>query len=1065
MPEQTFVARHAQLAELNKRLDLALEGQTQFAFVVGEAGSGKTALLQHFVRVAQEEHPALIMTHGNCNAQTGISDPYLPFREILNLLVGIEDVNLSAGSLTRENGKRISNLLVDSGRILLEIGPDLIGSFVPGGALLSALGRAVIVKKRTAERLDEIQKKQQSGLDANAGIVEQSQVFEQYTKTLQAIAEKHPLVIIVDDLHWTDKASASLLFHLVRRIQDSPVLIIGTYRPVEVATGSGNGNAHPLANVITEMDRLLGESTLDLDHLEESEKREFFNQLIDAEPNQLGDEFRTRFYEVTGGHPLFTVELLRHMQAQRDLQKDENDYWVASQNLDWNSLPVRIDGVIKGRVQRLDKESKEILSAASLQGGQFVAEVVAGVLDIKVGVVISKLSGELSVTQKLVRPRSSEKIAGKRVSVYEFQHNLFQQYFLANVDVVQKPYMHEETGNQLELIYESQLDEIAPQLAYHFSEGDEAEKAIQYANIAGDRARLAFASSEAISHYQIALKHLLELENFAEAARINMKLAQSFQNISDYQATTKAYEAAFALRKKATKQLPAERKPAERAYRTIWHEVDSLDPGLAGDDISTGVIVQLFSGLVDIDTDGVVIPNGAQKWEILDDGRRYHFHLRKDVFWSDGIPVTAHDYMLALRRLFSPEIRLAHDSEIAHFIKGWDLVTAGKDIDTDDIGVKALQDYLLEIELEIPIAFFLQCLGNVDCFPVPQHIFEKYGSDWISIDHIVSNGPFTLKDYKAGEFYLLEKNERYHLPFEGNLGSVELQIVAESDLVTGIELYANGEIDSVYSLYIEPVKLMTKFGADVINIAEEAIYGLHFDVANAPFNDVRVRKAFSLVIDVVNFVGRLEGASRLPANGGMVPPGVPGHIADSGIKPDIELARQLLIEAGFPEGKDFPAQSLTVSDGRVSEGQLLCEYWKEFLNIELKLTSVPFPEFLEGTRKHAYDVWISGWVSSYPDPDPFLYGSAWLEQSGWNSEEYIELVQKARVTIDQKERLALYRKAEEVIREEVPVKPLFYGSIRYFAKAHVQNFQLVPRQTMPLFRDLILKLDSEDQGL
>ena len=190
MAEQAFVARESQLAELNRRLDLALEGKTQFAFVVGEAGAGKTTLLEHFVRGAQEAHPDLIMTHGDCNAQTGISDPYLPFREILNLLVGIEDSNLSAGSLTKENGKRISNLLVDSGRILLEIGPDLIGSFVPGGALLGVLTRAVSVKKRTAERLDEFQKKQESGLDTNPGTVEQSQVFEQYTKTLQEIGYK-----------------------------------------------------------------------------------------------------------------------------------------------------------------------------------------------------------------------------------------------------------------------------------------------------------------------------------------------------------------------------------------------------------------------------------------------------------------------------------------------------------------------------------------------------------------------------------------------------------------------------------------------------------------------------------------------------------------------------------------------------------------------------------------------------------------------------------------------------------------------------------------------------------
>ena len=254
---------------------------------------------------------------------------------------------------------------------------------------------------------------------------------------------------------------------------------------------------------------------------------------------------------------------------------------------------------------------------------------------------------------------------------------------------------------------------------------------------------------------------------------------------------------------------------------------------------------------------------------------------------------------------------------------------------------------------------------------------------------------------------------------------------------------------------------MQKNSADVITFGDESTYCLHFNASKPPFDDIRLRLALSLVIDVVDYVGRLDEASRRPAFGGFVPPGVPCHIADSGMRKNIDLARQLLSEAGFPEGKGFPSLEIVVSDGRINEGALLREYWNETLNIDIKLVSLPFPEFLERTHDGSFVLSFAGWSADYPDPDSFLFGSPWLEQSGWENKEYLDLVQKARFTIDQTERKKHYRKAQELITKEVPLMPLFYNLIRYFVKANVQNFWIAPRTTLPVFQDLILGPDKD----
>jgi Ni2+-binding GTPase involved in maturation of urease and hydrogenase len=281
-----FVAREGELAKLESFLDLALSNQGRVIFVTGEAGSGKTALIQEFTQRAQDAHADLVVASGNCNAHTGIGDPYLPFREVLELLTGDVEGRWAAGAITRDHARRLWNTLPVTAQALVESGPDLIDTFVPGTALVQ---RAVTSTPGGADwltRLGEfVERKATDRIDTSP---QQSDLFEQYTRVLGALARKVPLLIVLDDLQWADLGSINLLFHLGRHLAGSRILIVGAYRPEEVALGR-DGARHPLEPVANELQREFGDVLVDL---VQAKSREFVEALLDNEPNRLGVPFR-----------------------------------------------------------------------------------------------------------------------------------------------------------------------------------------------------------------------------------------------------------------------------------------------------------------------------------------------------------------------------------------------------------------------------------------------------------------------------------------------------------------------------------------------------------------------------------------------------------------------------------------------------------------------------------------------------------------------------------------------------------------------------------------------------
>ena len=510
-----FVAREAELAYLDQFLNQSLVNHGQIVFITGEPGSGKTMLLQEFTRRALATYPDLIVVSGNCNAYTGFGDPYLPFLEVLQMLTGDVEARWIGGAISRRHAQRLWALLPEGLQALVDDGQELIDRFVLGSALLA---RAQSGAPQQATQLNELLKRRATS--SGGASIQQTDLFEQFTKVLQALSRKHPLLLVVDDLQWADEGSINLLFHLGRLLVGHRILMVGAYRPGDVAMGRG-GERHPLEPIVNELQRQYGDVQVDLAKVE---GRRFVDAFIETEPNQLGMEFHQALFRHTSGHPLFVVELLRGLQERGDLIKDERGRWIVGKALDWEILPPRVEAVIAESIGRLPSTWQMTLAIASVEGEVFTAQAVSRVQAMEDREVIRQLSGPLSKLHHLVTATGFQRWAEQQISNYRFRHILFQKYLYNRLDEVERAHLHEAMGNALETLYGEQSPKIALQLARHFEISGLAAQAVKYLHLAGDQAVRLYANTEAINHYRHALDLLQALPDTPDRVILELRL-------------------------------------------------------------------------------------------------------------------------------------------------------------------------------------------------------------------------------------------------------------------------------------------------------------------------------------------------------------------------------------------------------------------------------------------------------------------------------------------------------------------------------------------------------------
>jgi predicted ATPase len=340
---------------------------------------------------------------------------------------------------------------------------------------------------------------------------------------VQRLCEQVPLILFIDDLQWADAPSLNLFFHLARHLEQSRMLLVGAYRPDDVALGRG-GERHPLEPVVNELTRYYGDVTVDLDAIPQDASRAFVEALLDAEPSCLEHVFREALYHRTGGHALFTTELLQSLKERGDLVRNEEGCWVAAEALDWSALPSRVEGVIEERLDRLPPALKAMAEVASVQGETFSAEVVARVQEMPDRQAIWQFSRDLQRRYRLVSAGGFVQVGRVRLSRYSFAHNLYQHYLYDSLSEPERVTLHGTSGQVLEEMFAGETEEVAAQLARHFEGARLPARAAAYRLQAGNRARRVSAHREAADHLTQGLAQAAQVAAPQERTRLELDL-------------------------------------------------------------------------------------------------------------------------------------------------------------------------------------------------------------------------------------------------------------------------------------------------------------------------------------------------------------------------------------------------------------------------------------------------------------------------------------------------------------------------------------------------------------
>jgi oligopeptide transport system substrate-binding protein len=473
-------------------------------------------------------------------------------------------------------------------------------------------------------------------------------------------------------------------------------------------------------------------------------------------------------------------------------------------------------------------------------------------------------------------------------------------------------------------------------------------------------------------------------------------------------------------------------------------EPRTLDPGLFGDTISHTYISHLFSALVQLTAEMDIVPDVAHSWQVLEGGRRYRIHLRNDVFWSDGIPVTAADFAFAWQRILTPENN-APKAIMFYTIKNASDFHKGRLTSWEEVGVNIADALTLEVTLEHPDSTFVYLMSQ--CFPVPRHRLREPAAPLMAWDKLVTNGPFRLTEWEAGQRLRLVTSPDYHSSRPGNVEAVEIIIPRSDGDVGRLALYEGDRLDVVSLASAHAVQARNRFAGDHLSHPLLKIGFVQFDCTQAPFADRRVRRALSLATDRDRLSEIFYQGLAFPASGGFIPPGMPGHVPGIALPYDPEEGRRLLAEAGYLRKGAFPPVRFLRPDAytalKLSED--LIERWNELLGIEIEIEVIhhPWDSAIERKRADSSVLFFGSWTPDYPDPEELLNMSS-FNLTGWRNEAYEALIQQARVLMDQEERLILYHRAQEILVDQSPVLPLSYDRRSLLIKPWVRRFPTSP---------------------
>lgn len=490
-------------------------------------------------------------------------------------------------------------------------------------------------------------------------------------------------------------------------------------------------------------------------------------------------------------------------------------------------------------------------------------------------------------------------------------------------------------------------------------------------------------------------------------------------------------------------------KPGPKYIRyAVGAEPETLDPRKSTSVAASTIQAQLFEGLTSIDADGNPVPAAAERWEISPDGTKYTFYLRPGAKWSNGDAVTAQDFEFAWKSCLSPELASSYAYQLYYLKNGEDYNT--KKATADDVGVKAVSDQVLEVTLERPTPYFLSLTAFHTYYPVHRRTVEANERWAASATGIIGNGPFKIVNWVHENKLELARNENYWDAAKVRMPRLDFVLVDSNNTV--LIMFERGQVDMAENPPINEIPRLIRENKLQI-FPYLGTYYYTFNVAQPPFNNPKVRKAFSYAIDRQAIVTQITQGGQQPAMA-LVPQGLADAVPDEDFRVkggtyfrdnDVESARQLLAEAGYPQGRGLPAVSIlyNTSESHKMIAEAVQEMWKKNLGADVQLNNQEWKVFLDNLDKRNYQVARDNWVGDYADPMTFLElfeSTNGNNVPGYQNPAYDALIRQAREAGDPAVRMQTLHQAEKMLMDDAVIAPLYFYTNPVVIRPNVKGF-------------------------
>lgn len=1070
-----FIGRDKEFTELQRKMSMAaLQAECQFVIVSGEAGIGKTRLLEELENIAKAKKIRVLHSRF---VEMDQAFPYQGFCEIIQ-----EYFHLKIGSSS-------------SGPVdFSDLAPDLVSLF----PVLAEMDEITGGHKLAAAETQRIQ--------------DRTYVYDLLARAFLRIGAGKPLVMYFEDLHNAD-VSLEALQYIVRRLATTPTLIVGTYR-------SGDTDKHHPLNRM--LDSFLGDRrflSIRLEPFSRSEHETLLQSLIGS--SELEQSFVRRLFDATEGNPHFTKELVRSLIDSGKVVQTDTGAWNLSGEaaLTSEALPPTIQQAVEKRIERLPEEWREILSIASVMGKTFDfadLEALAEGKDVE------------DKIDQLLSTGFIEEVRESRGDVLAFSSGVVRDVLYASIPRRKRRALHRKYAERLEKRNSGRLERIYPQLVHHYSEGDIPEKVIEFGLKLARKSLDAFSAEDARRSARSVLDFLEEDDALEGEARLLLAQAHRLAgdtdvSLQEFESTIRVFErrnepllllnslilaaeAAWEVRKvDETRQwvekglvLARETDQQENLSKLLslaatvanlrgeydkvkqyLDESERLKPSVkekeeavpqggtlqvalpvplgAFHPVQTSIIEEnevsgnVFETLLEMDDQGHIVPRICESWKVLEQGKSFLFTIRSNVRMHDGESLTA----AQIKSAFEKAIRLTGKKLPAGLaaIRGVATYVEGSTDFVEGISVESQNQ--LKIELEEPLPLFPSLLTDSRLAVAVEKTED-------SQTNLIGTGPFKIRSYKP-EHVTLDRNDQYWKGIPAPLDSIEFHCgVTSTDIAAGLK---SGKFDLASNLLpkdLEEILQDPQFRAGVVEVSKKNIYYVLFNDRSEISRNDDLRKALSGAVRIDDLVRGTLGRFAQPATG-LIPPGILGHDPGMRRQPLLQEDALRLMDSSKLPKKPIRLKAAVhpiFQDRYQSFTKALFKEWSD-LGVEVSIETPSIQSYLasymDPKGSEQIDLLIGRWNADYDDPDNFTYflfhSKAGLYKF-YSSEELDKLMEEARLETDPAARIRMYRKIEGMLTDSGYVLPLFYDIDYRVANPKVRKLALRSSSPFVNYADL-----------